>query len=262
MENKRKTICNRLKLIGFSAYFLILFIERLLAVILSPTHGEEYALSSGNGFNYFAYSVTAFSLLCGTVLFVRLLVGVGRAFGAKQEYSTDDHIKEWCVASAVLLFSGMMHTGFTLPGLQFAAYGFLIGAMVVKCVEECLGGADKFAAITSLVYLTLFSMSIPVCYISFADAPWRELFFAVQAAAVFALVPIFGVMLFTLMKKGVTSFSWIFPAVMAVLSGATVALVWTERVNWFVLIFAGLTLLCYLTFGLIVQKRMREKIGC
>ena len=107
MENKRETICNRLKLIGFSAYFLILFIERLLAVILSPTHGAEYALTSGNGFSVFAYAVTALSLFSGTVLFVRLFVTVGRSLAAKEEYLLDDHLKEWCVASAVLLFAGM-----------------------------------------------------------------------------------------------------------------------------------------------------------
>ena len=33
--------------------------ERLLTVILSVTHGDEYALLSGNVFNYITYSITA-----------------------------------------------------------------------------------------------------------------------------------------------------------------------------------------------------------
>ena len=57
------------------------------------------------------------------------------------------------------------------------------------------------------------------------------------------------------MRKGRTSFSPVYPSVMAFLSGATLAFEWTEKINTFVLIFAGLTLLCYLTFGIVAMRR-------
>ena len=68
-------------------------------------------------------------------------------------------------------------------------------------------------------------------------------------------MPIFGVMTDRLMRTGVTSFHPIFPAVMTLLSGASIALKWSESVNWFVLIFASATLLCYLSVGIVAYRR-------
>ena len=258
MQENRKKSFDHLYVAGFSLYFVILFVERLLAMIFSPRQGGEYALSSGNAFNYIAYSVTAASLLFGTVLFVRLFVICGRTLKARQEYDFGAHAREWAVAASVLLFGGMMHMGFTVAGVQFAAYGFLIAALILRAVEGCLKDGDKYTHVVSAVYLVLFSMSIPVCYISFMDVPLRVAFFVIEFAAVFALVPIFGVMTDRLMRRGVTTFTPIFPAVMTLLSGATIALKWRESVNWFVLIFAGLTLLCYLAFGIVAYRHEKK----
>ena len=246
------------KTIGFSLYFVVLFVERLFALIFSYGRGEDYALSSGNAFNYVAYAVTAASLAAGTVLFVRLFIKVIGSIRAGKGYDFDADARDWSVASFVLLFGGMMHTGQTVAWVQFIAYGFLIGAMIVRCVEAFARREDGFVSVVSTVYLTLFSMSIPVCYVSFLPDPQRVLFFVAEYSAVFALVPIFGVMLSALMRTGKTSFSPIFPAVMAVLSGATLALGWSESVNTFVLIFASATLVCYLTLGLFARRKAQS----
>ena len=267
-EAEKGSIYDLLKLIGFSMYFVLLFFERLFALVFSPTRGGEYALCAQNVFNYVAYAVTASSLAVGTILFLRLFARVFACLRVKERYDFDRDAGAWCFASAALLFGGMMHTGQTVAWVQFIAYGFLIGAMIVRCVEACAAGESKVVTITSTVYLTLFSMSIPVCYISFLCDPQRILFFVSEYAAVFALVPIFGVMLSALMRTGKTSFSPIFPAVMAVLSGATLALGWSESVNTFVLIFASATLVCYLTVGLLARRKLRgvppsdEEGGC
>ena len=42
---------------------------------------------------------------------------------------------------------------------------------------------------------------------------------------------------------------------MLILSGSTVALKWTEEINWFVLIFVIFTTVFYLSFGLIAKKK-------
>ena len=153
----------------------------------------------------------------------------------------------------------MMHTGFTLAGMQFAAYGCLIAAFVVRAVELCFSGRDKYLTIVSVVYLTLFSMTIPVAYISFMEMPLLALFFTAEFLAVIALVPIFGDMMYLFISEGVTNFSPAFPAVMLVLSGLTVGLKWTEEVNTFVLIFVALTVLCYLAFGIAIYRRVKSR---
>ena len=71
MSQNKSLLFNRLEVIGFLLYFVILFCERLLALIFSVKSGGDYALLSGNGFNYAAYAVTAASLVAGTALAVK-----------------------------------------------------------------------------------------------------------------------------------------------------------------------------------------------
>ena len=72
----------------------------------------------------------------------------------------------------ILLFAGMTHTGFTIPYLQFLAYAHLIASMIAKTVDVCLTNKEKrLDTIISVVYLTLFSMAIPVIYPTWSAAP-------------------------------------------------------------------------------------------
>lgn len=265
-ENTTKTL-SKLKLIGLILYFIILFIERLLAVILSFKFGGEYALVSGNVFNYIAYGITAVSLVAGLVLMIKVLPAMFVSVFTSKEYDFDSNYKPVVIAAMAILFGGMMHTGFTVAPVQFVAYGFLIGSMIVRTIECCLevkageipgGKGCKFASIVSVIYLTLLAMAVPVSYISFQDMPMRAVFFAVEFTAVFVLVPVFGTLLLKFYETGVTSFSFLYPMLMLILSGLTVALKWKEEINWFVLIFVVLTTLFYLSFGLIARKKNKE----
>ena len=125
----------KLKLIGLILYFIILFIERLLAVILSFKVGGEYALVSGNVFNYIAYGITTVSLVAGLVLMIRVLPAMFVSVFTSKEYDFGANYKPVVIAAMVLLFGGMMHTGFTIAPVQFVAYGFLIGSMILKYFE-------------------------------------------------------------------------------------------------------------------------------
>lgn len=273
MNSKKAKILSKLKLIFLVLYFLILFAERLLAVILSINTGGEYALLSGNVFNYIAYGITALSLVAGVVLMIKVLPAMFVSIFTNKEYDFAKNYGAIVTAATVILFGGMMHTGFTVAPVQFVAYGFLIASMVVRTIECCLetknassldasnagdakeGKSLRFASIVSVIYLTLLAMAVPVSYISFQALPLRAIFFVVEFAAVFVLVPAFGCMLHIFYKKGVTSFSFVFPLLVFMLSGLTVALKWREEINWFVLIFLVLTVLFYLSFGLIAKKR-------
>ena len=259
MNGKRESLLNKLEIIGFLMYFIVLFCERVLSLVFSINRGDEYSLLSGNVFNYVAYAVTAASLIAGVVLAVKPCAKMYRAFVSEEAYSFEQNAKPLAIAVAVILFGGMMHTGFTLAKVQFAAYGFLIAALIVRAVEKCLAGNDKFITIVSVIYLTFFSMTIPVCYISFMAQPLQGLFFAAEFLAVFLLVPTFGYMTYRFLKDGVTSFSPIIPAAMLALCGLVVGLGWTEKINWFVLIFVGLTVLTYLSVGIVAFKRLKRQ---
>ncbi len=259
MKTETIKVYSKLKLIFLSLYFLILFAERLLAVILSIRTGEEYALISGNIFNYFAYGVTAVSLLCGIVLMVRVLPGMIVSIFSSREYAFSDNYKRIVIAAMAILFGGMMHTGFTLAPMQFVAYGFLIASMVIRTIEYCSGKEKSPAeSIFSVIYLTLMAMAVPVCYISHQAMPLRAVFFTVEFIAVFVLVPVFGKLLLDFYKSGVTSFSFIYPILVLILSGLTVALKWMEEINWFVLIFLALTIVFYIVAVLIMKVVRRS----
>lgn len=264
MSKKTEIVLSKLILIGLIFYFIILFAERLLAVILSVKSGGEYALVSGNVFNYIAYGITAISLVAGLVLMIRVLPAIFVSVFTSKAYDFDSNYKKIVIAAMAILFGGMMHTGFTLPPVQFVAYGFLIASMAVRTVECCLkvkagtvpgGKGRKFASIISVIYLTLLAMAVPVSYISFQDMPLRAVFFAVEFAAVFVLVPVFGILLLKFYETGVTSFSFVYPLLVLILSGLTVALKWREEINWFVLIFVVLTVVFYCSFGLVAGRR-------
>ena len=251
---------NKLKIIGLIVYFIVLFAERLSAVLLSFNHGGEYALSSGHVFNYIAYSITVVSLIIGTILSVKPVFGMIKSLFSKNLYPFEENYKSIVIASMALLYSGMMHTGFTVAPVQFVAYGFLIFSMIIRTVEECRDNKGRsFSSIVSVIYLTLFSMTVPVCYIALKLGALTVFFFAAEFVAVFVLIPLFAKMLLRFFNEGVTDFSFINPLIMFVLSGLCVALKISEEINVFVLIFVILTILFYLAFGIIAGKKTERK---
>ena len=255
MENK---ITNKLKSVGLIVYFSVIFIERLLAVIFSIGHGGEYAVMTGNYFNIIAYSVTVLGLLAGSVLSAKPFFGMLGKLFSKETYPFEDNYKSIVIGAMAFLYAGMMHTGFTLAPVQFVAYGFLIAAMVVNTVEKCMGDkSKKFASIVSVIYLTLFSMTVPVCYIALKLGALTIPFYAAEFAAAFVLIPLFGRMLLKFFKEGITDFSFVNPLVMLILSGSAVALKWSEEINMFVLIFVVLTIIFYLAFGIVASKKAK-----
>lgn len=255
---KESIVCNKLKSVGLLVYFFVLFAERLLAAIFSFNVGGEYALKSGNPFNYVTYSVTVLSLVAGFILSIRIVAGLLKHLFSKNLYPFNANYKSIVVAAMALLYGGMMHTGFTIAPVQFVAYGFLIASMVVRTVEKCKEEKDKkYSSIVSVIYLTLFSMTVPVCYIALKLGALTIPFYIAEFAAAFVLIPVFGSMLYKFYKKGLTDFSFVNPLIMLVLSGLAVALKWSEEINWFVLIFVILTVVFYLAFGIVAGKKAK-----
>lgn len=265
MEKNKAIVTNKLKIVGLIVYFAVLFAERLMAVIMSPTHcnwvGDEatfegYVFSNGNPFNYITFTVTILSLAAGVVLSIKPLAGMISKLFSSEKYDFEDNYKSIVIAAMAMLYGGMMHTSFTVAPIQFVAYGFLIAAMIVRCVEKCIEDKEhRFSSIVSVIYLTLFSMTVPVCYIAVKLGGLTIFFYLAEFAAAFVLIPLFGNMLLKFFNEGVTTFSFIYPLIMFVLSGLAVALKLSEEINFFVLIFVVLTVIFYLAFGIAAGKK-------
>ena len=82
-------------------------------------------------------------------------------------------------------------------------------------------------------------------------------FYIAEFAAAFVLIPLFGIMLLKFFNDGITTFSFVYPLVMFVLSGLTVALKLSEEINFFVLIFVCLTVVFYLALGILAGKKAK-----
>ena len=258
---KGKILLNKFKITGLLVYFMVIFTERVMAAVFSIGSGGVYAVKAGNPFNYITYSVTILSLIAGVILTAKPFNGLVKGLFSKEGYDFAGNYKAIVIAAMAFLYGGMMHTGFTLAPMQFVAYGFLIASMVVRTIEKCIEDKSKRAAsIVSVIYLTLFSMTVPVCYIALALGGLTVFFYIAEFLAAFVLIPVFGIMLYKFFTNGVTSFSPLYPAIMLVLSGAAVALKWSEEINYFVLIFVSLTTLFYLCMiPFIITKKLSDK---
>ena len=122
------------------------------------------------------------------------------------------------ITAGVLLVSGMVHTENTVAPIQFAAYGMLIVAMVLRALQLSSGTGSRFTLWYSLIFLTVFSMAIPVMYRS--EISNATLFHIIEAAVSLLLV---------------ICFTWMLLA--AAGDAVILAMRWQESVNTFVLIF-------------------------
>ncbi len=130
----------------------------------------------------------------------------------------------------------MVHTENTVAPIQFAAYGMLIVAMVLRALQLSSGTGSRFTLWYSLIFLTVFSMAIPVMYRS--EISNATLFHIIEAAVSLLLVICFTWMLRDLfLGQGSDLLRWV-PMILAAAGDAVIlAMRWQESVNTFVLIF-------------------------
>ena len=139
----------------------------------------------------------------------------------------------------------MLHTEFTIAPIQFAAYGMLIIAMILRAVELSGIAQNRFSLWYSLGYLTAFSMAIPVVYHS--EIENAVLFHVIESAVMLLLVLSFTLMLRRLfIGKGENLLLWAPFIIMAVGDAVVLWMRWTEEINSFVLIFACLSAVLFI----------------
>lgn len=216
-------------------YFIVLFAERVQSIVRSIK--DKNVKLFGNGFNGYVYLAVFLSLAAFLVLLI-----VGNAWFLKSLFTMDMNVynsvdyRMLSITAGVILVSGMVHTEYTIPGIQFASYGMLIAALVIKTACVNAQAEDRVLLWMSLVYLILFSMAIPVVYHSEIDK--AILFHVIEAVVSLALVAVFAVLMYKVMIGNAVNLFYVIPIAIAVIGDTIiVAMRWKEKVNGFVLIF-------------------------
>ena len=225
----------------FLLYFVILFGERaqsLARVIMEKRlFVTEYAIL-----------VNAFAVLslCAAVI---LLAFCSKRFWQSLFSSVQPDYSILTVTSGVILVSGMVHTEYTIPPIQFASYGALILAMILRTAELSAGAKRRASLWYSLIYLTAFSMAIPVMYAlhTAESLAFERTFYAVEAVVMLLLVLSFTILLRKLfLGQGEDLLLWIPFLIMVLGDTAVLWMRWADEINFFVLIFASLSAVLFL----------------
>lgn len=229
-------------------YFLILFGERLQSIIRS--FADKNLSMWGDGFSRYVNGICILSLAASVILlftinrdFLRALVSGG----------TQVNTKMICITISVILVSGMVHTEYTIPGIQFISYGFLIAALVIRTAKNNAMTDDSILLWLSLVYLIFFSMAIPVVYKS--HIKYAGLFHITEAVVSLVLVAAFAYMAYRVFNNDAVNLFMLLPIIIAVIGDAVIlSLRWKEQVNTFVLIFIIASAVMWLA-GFIASRR-------
>ena len=237
----------------FFGYFAILLCERILSVSLSIAHGVPLY---GTPFHGFVYTMTFVSFAS---FFFYLGLRCRDAFKGLVRYDDATYetidFRRLSFAAGLLLLSGMVHTEYTIPGIQFASYGLYIVALLLQVVLLWTKVSHKPLLLLSFLYLVAFSMAIPVVYPSALS--YAPVFEALEGVSAVLLVMVFTRMVIALYEGKEDLFDWPFIVLAVVLDAALIALRFQEEINWFVLIFASLSALLFLA-GAILKASLRK----
>lgn len=251
MKKENHATLNYLINLSFFLYFAILLSERVISVVLSIVNGVNlYA----NAFNAYLYTLVFISII-GFIIYL-LLKCRDNIKGLFQKPNEKMKFAHLSIASGILLLSGMVHTEYTIPVIQFVSYGILIIGLLLQVIINISKGGNKTLHWLSFIYLVSFSMAIPVMYHS--NIELATLFHIAEAISSVLLVGIFTCFLLMLFA-GKDDLFIITPVLsMIVFDSALIVLRWKEEINYFVLIFASLSLVIFI-IGFIYKKIKRNK---
>ena len=234
----------------FLLYFAILFGERIQSLVRIISETRLFA----SGYDIIV-NMTVILSLCAAII---MLLAFNISFWRSLFSSDAPDYSILTITSGVMLVSGMAHTEYTIPGIQFASYGALILAMILRTVELQGEVKNRASLWYSLIYLTAFSMAIPVMYPLHASdsLAYEKAFYFIEADVMLLLVISFTLMLRRLfLGKGENLLLWIPFLIMIVGDTAVLWMRWTDEINFFVLIFAALSAVMFLIGKLIFRRR-------
>ena len=247
MKKKSKTLTYFINLCFF-LYFVLLIAERSISVALTLSNGINLY---GTAFDGYVYSLVSASIIGFLVLFI---LKCRPNFKAIFKPSEDLRFDWLCIAGGVLLLSGMVHTHYTISGLQFASYGVWILGILLKVISIHSRSENKVLLWLSFAYLVAFSMAIPVMYQSLIEA--HVFFHILEAAGSIALVGAFTYLLLRIFNDNGDLFSLWQIILAIVIDVPLIVLRWNEEINFFVLIFIALSTALYIVgFTYKMKKR-------
>lgn len=234
----------------FFLYFLLLLIERVVSVSLSFANGINIFKDAFTGYVYLMVFISIFTWL--VYLIIRCRPAFKALFVINDETLSVIPFKDLCIASGILLLSGMVHTEYTISILQFVSYGVLIIGILHRVILMPNKGVLKWL---SFIYLVCFSMAIPVMYRSYIE--YSILFHITEAVASISLVTLFTFMMILLFHNEDNLFMLIPVIVMTILDTILIVLRWKEEINWFVLIFMVLSIVMFIVG--FIHKQVQKK---
>lgn len=217
-------------------YFGILVAERTQSIVRAGSKKVLFTDGIHNymaGLCFFSFFGTLVLCIAKAVCLSRFSQGNLTQLQNPSRYATVQLVL-LCMAVGCILLSGMVHTEYSIPGIQFAAYGMLILAMVFHVIiQQDILTMGKRAL--TLLYIVAFSMAIPVVYPS--EMKQRLMFHIAEAIVSFVLVLLFSILLYALFSGNYELI--LHPAfiIIALVGDILVlALRWNEQINWFVLV--------------------------
>ena len=248
---KKQHIFTYLINLTFWLYFIILIAERTISVSLSIVNGVNLY---GSPFNGYVYTLVFLSITCW--LIYTLIRCRGSFISLFKKDIFDISFKDLCISSGILLLSGMVHTEYTIPVIQFVSYGILILGILFRVILINEHSKNRLLLWLSFIYLVCLSMAIPVMYHSFIEL--HVLFHVLEGVASFFLVAVFTFLLLLLFNEEENLFSLIPIILVVVLDTPLIILRWNEEINFFVLIFLCLSVTLFVV-GFIVFKTKKQK---
>ncbi len=248
---KKAKLFNYLINLSFFLYFIILLCERLSSVSLSFIHG---LVMFSNGFTGYVYLLTFISIFSFIVFLVlKCRDNIKYLFNPNKEGVSYFYL---CIASGLLLLSGMVHTEYTTLVVQFISYGILIVGILLKIILVSYEKNERFSLWLSFAFIVSFSMAIPVMYYSLIEH--HVVFHVLEGVGSFALVAIFTYLLILIFQEYTNIVSLGVVLLLIVFNTQIIIMRWNEEINYFVLIFSSLTILIYLInlcYSLLIKKR-------
>ncbi len=250
----RPPIWQRLENSAFLIYFAIMLCERLLGGVLGIfMGGKESMLDSSTPIPKLVHPMALIAAAIGIFAMRRQWKPLFRsAAGA----SCTVDCTELSCGIGFFLFSGMLHTGFSVLPLRFTAYGFLALGLIFHALQP-EGKATARQRTLALIYIISFSMTVPVIYDTGIYGVRGGLFVAAEIVASCYLTFAFASMTETFLYKRRCGAN---PAVLVTMLGLVSAVFFLrlpEYKNWLIAAFAIITLAVWTVILILERKSIR-----
>lgn len=248
----KKTVLDKLKMIFFLAYFLILSVERIISLVCVFTGN----LSKYDALDWYMTALTLFAIF-GAYVFMATKCHVSLKSTEIDLAEDNENYAKLSIAAGILLLGGMVHTEGTIPGIQFASYGMLLGAMGIHTFQCAKRDGNALMKWLSFAYITAFSMSIPVVY--HTNIQLKYLFIPIECVVSAGMVVLFTIMLKRFFTQNSESDFSLIPFITAVIGAfAVIILRWNEEINWFVLIAISVTSVLWFLSNILTMVKKKK----